>query len=133
MEETLEGKQQFLREQILDKGYDPTDFSNFLMSKGGEEGTDLEKWNFFDLQYVVQEYISTHGNSLSPEQQQYQMDPTQQYQQYQIDENGNYIQPQDQPPIDQGPPKPEDIYVECQRGETTEIGSHEDLVIKISE
>jgi hypothetical protein len=52
---------------------------------------------------------------------------------YQVDEYGNYIQPQDQIVTASEEVKPQDIYVECLRGETTEIGAHEDLVIKISE
>lgn len=131
MEESLEAKQQFLREQILDKGYNPNDFFDFLMSKRGEDGTDLEKWSFIDLEYVVQEFMSTHQTQppYSQQEQDYQM----QQQQYQVDENGNYIQPQEQIPSEPQQPEPEDIFVECQRGETTEIGAHEDLVIKISE
>ena len=52
---------------------------------------------------------------------------------YQVDEYGNYIQPQYQIVNEAEVAKPQDIYVECLRGETTEIGAHEDLVIKISE
>ena len=69
--------------------------------------------------------------------QQMQSDQNQgdyyQQNEYQVDEYGNYIQPQEQAAHEEEIKKPQDIYVECQLGETTEIGAHEDLVIKISE
>jgi hypothetical protein len=36
-----EEKQNFLRENILDKGYDVNEFVSFLKSKKGEEGADI--------------------------------------------------------------------------------------------
>ena len=44
MEETLKEKQLFLRENILDKGYNAEDFMNLLHSKKGESGLDLNNW-----------------------------------------------------------------------------------------
>ena len=54
-----EEKQNFLRENILEKGYDVNTFINFLKSKkGGDEGADISSWSMQDLQNVVQEFIS---------------------------------------------------------------------------
>ena len=54
-----EEKQNFLRENILEKGYDVNVFINFLKSKkGGDEGADISSWSMQDLQNVVQEFIS---------------------------------------------------------------------------
>ena len=53
-----ESKQNYLRENILDKGYDATTFINFLKSKKGEKGEDISNWSMPDLQEVVQEFIS---------------------------------------------------------------------------
>ena len=54
-----EEKQNFLRENILEKGYDVNIFINFLKSKkGGDEGADISSWSMQDLQNVVQEFIS---------------------------------------------------------------------------
>ena len=56
-EYSTEEKQIFLRENILEKGYDVNIFINFLKSKkGGDEGADISSWSMTDLQNVVQEF-----------------------------------------------------------------------------
>lgn len=53
-------KQIYLRENILDKGYDGEEFAAFLTSKkgdNGEEEVDLENWTLDELKKVVQEFI----------------------------------------------------------------------------
>ena len=141
MDDSLESKQQYLREQILDKGYDPNQFFTFLLSKRNEEEANLETWSFPDLQNVVNEFIMLSNNpqqndeQSSQPQMQMQDDQNQNGDEYayQVDEYGNYIQQPEQTVNAVEVTKPQDIYVECLRGETTEIGAHEDLVIKISE
>ena len=59
---TQEEKQNFLRENILDKGYDTNMFVEFLMGKKGEEGADVGNWSMKDLQLVVKEFISMQSN-----------------------------------------------------------------------
>ena len=139
MDDSLESKQQFLREQILDKGYDPNQFFTFLLSKRNDEECNLETWSFSDLQNVVTEFIMLSQNTAGGQDQNVQQMQRNQnqgdyYQQneYQVDKYGNYIQPQEQV-VNEEIKKPQDIFVECQLGEITEIGAHEDLVIKISE
>ena len=67
---TQEEKQNFLRENILDKGYDTNMFVEFLMGKKGEEGADVGNWSMNDLQLVVKEFISMHSNiNNSPQEQ----------------------------------------------------------------
>ena len=56
-EDTLEQKQQYLRENILEKGYDPNKFSEFLTMKMGETGMDLENWPFNELCEATNEFI----------------------------------------------------------------------------
>ena len=56
MEESLEAEQQYLRTEILDVGYNPQDFSEYICSIRGEENIDLENWTMSDLQKVVQAY-----------------------------------------------------------------------------
>jgi len=58
-----EEKQNFLRQNILDKGYDTNLFVDFLMDKKGEEGADVGNWTMSDLKMVVQEFISLQENS----------------------------------------------------------------------
>ena len=48
----LEQKQQYLRDEIMDKSYDVDEFSEF-MSKYKENGTDLENWEFIELKDAV--------------------------------------------------------------------------------
>ena len=58
MEETLKQKQLFLRENILDKGYNADNFMNLLHSKKGESGLDLNNWTMDELSSVVSEFTS---------------------------------------------------------------------------
>jgi len=55
-----EEKQNYLRVNILEKGYDAEDFVAFLTTKKGEEGVNLSNWTLNDLQFLVQEYIISH-------------------------------------------------------------------------
>ena len=55
-----EEKQNYLRKNILDKGYDATEFVSFLQSKKGEAASDISNWSMKDLIAVVQEFISNH-------------------------------------------------------------------------
>ena len=48
----LKQKQQYLREEILDKSYDVDEFGEF-MSKYKENGTDLKNWEFIELKDAV--------------------------------------------------------------------------------
>ena len=65
-----EEKQNFLRENILDKGYDTNMFVDFLIGKKGEDGADVGNWSMNDLQLVVQEFISMQSNIYNPPQEQ---------------------------------------------------------------
>ena len=58
---TIEEKQGFLRETILDQGYDANQFMQFLIDKKGEEGADVSNWLMNDLQAVVKEFIKLNG------------------------------------------------------------------------
>ena len=57
----LETKQNYLRNAILNKGYDAQDFFNFLIQKKGDEGGDLNNWNFIELENVVKEFQSIYN------------------------------------------------------------------------
>ena len=59
----LETKQNYLRNAILNKGYNAQDFFNFLIEKKGEEGGDLNNWNFNELQSIVKEFQSIYNNN----------------------------------------------------------------------
>ena len=65
-----EEKQNFLRENILDKGYDVNMFVDFLIDKKGEGGADVGNWSMSDLQVVVKEFISMQSNDSNNQQPQ---------------------------------------------------------------
>ena len=58
-------KQIYLRENILDKGYDGEDFASFLISKKGEEGVNLKNWSLDELKSAVQEFIIIQSQKLN--------------------------------------------------------------------
>ena len=64
-DETIEKKQEYLRENILEKGYDANLFADYLMMKKGEEGADIGSWSMEDLCNVVQEFIEKQSSFLS--------------------------------------------------------------------
>ena len=53
-----EEKQNYLRDNILDKGYDVNDFITYLIDKKGEGGDDIANWSMPDLKAIVNEYIA---------------------------------------------------------------------------
>ena len=65
-----EEKQNFLRENILDQGYDTGMFVDFLINKKGEGGADVGNWSMSDLQIVVREFISMQSNNYNPPPEQ---------------------------------------------------------------
>jgi hypothetical protein len=50
---SIETKQLFLREEIIKKGFDAQEFSDFLQEEKGEEKIDLEYWPMKDLKEAV--------------------------------------------------------------------------------
>jgi hypothetical protein len=56
MEEDIKIKQTYLREHILDKGYDAEAFVDFLYDKK-ENGNDISIWTLEELQSCVTEYV----------------------------------------------------------------------------
>ena len=58
MSESIEEKQLFLRNEIIDQGYNPEEFSSYMGSLRGENALDLETWSFQDLQRVVKDFKS---------------------------------------------------------------------------
>ena len=58
IDESLEARQQYLRSEIIDQGFDPQDFSQFMATVRAGEDLDIEKWTMTDLQNVVQAYKS---------------------------------------------------------------------------
>ena len=63
-----EEKQNFLREKILEKGYDTNQFVQFLIDKKGENGADVAVWTMNDLKQVVKEFILLNGGQVEEEE-----------------------------------------------------------------
>ena len=68
----LETKQQYLRSEIIDQGYDPNDFSAFMGNIRGEDALDLDKWSFVDLQTVVAQFKAQYSQTPNQEQNEEQ-------------------------------------------------------------
>ena len=58
MEEDLQNKQAYLRENVLEKGYDADEFMEFLQEKKGENGLDLSNWTMKELTIAVADFIN---------------------------------------------------------------------------
>ena len=82
-------KQNYLRQNIMDAGYDTNAFVEFLMEKKGEEGADVSNWSLPDLKDVVQEFIALNGggNNAYEDNNQQQQQPQQQQQQEKYESN----------------------------------------------
>lgn len=81
-----ERKQQFLRSEIIDQGFNPDDFTTFMGSLRGEEGLDIANWTFEDLQKVVGQFKELIAQN---QQQQQTSEPEQEQEQPQPDETQN--------------------------------------------
>lgn len=53
MENDTEEKQNYLREMIMEAGYDTDEFINLLRKKKGEDATDIDLWSFSELKQVL--------------------------------------------------------------------------------
>ena len=67
-QESIEEKQEYLRENILEKGFDANLFADYLIQKKGEEGADIGSWSMNDLIKVVKEFVDKQTSFLSGEE-----------------------------------------------------------------
>ena len=100
---TVEEKQNFLRETILEKGYDVNQFIEFLIGKKGEGGADVAVWSMSDLRNVVKEFIQLNGGEVEEPQVEPEIqnpEPNQQYQpEPQKEEPPQKYEPEPEPEI----------------------------------
>ena len=80
---TMEEKQNFLRETILEKGYDVNNFIDFLIGKKGEGGADVGVWSMHDLKIVVREFVKLNGGEVEEPQIEPEIQKPDTNQQYQ--------------------------------------------------
>jgi len=79
-EEDLESKQLYLREEIIDQGYDPSDFNLFMCNIRQEENIDLNNWTFEELKNVVSNYKESQASKGKEKEEE------------KVDNNNNEIQ-----------------------------------------
>ena len=91
MSESLEEKQQFLNQEIIQQNYDANEFSAFISGIRGEETVDLENWSLEDLKAVVEQFKAQYAQN--QENQEYQENQENQAQQPEQDIS-NETQPQ---------------------------------------
>ena len=138
MEESQEDKQNFLRENILEKGYDVNQFVSFLTSKKGEAGSDISNWSMNDLYDVVQEFIK---NNSPQDESQSQQNQTQTQTQTQTKNNNDNILNKSLTANPSNPIKLTDEdygliipeYVNCIKSETTELSKYDNIEITVKE
>ena len=62
MEDEQEIKQSYLRQEILEKNYDTQSFLDFLITKKGENASDINNWTIEELKTVVVEFQNSQNN-----------------------------------------------------------------------
>ena len=55
-ENELNKKQEYLRKEIIDQGYDPNDFAKYLKAFKGNEEVDINLYNFEELEEIINNY-----------------------------------------------------------------------------
>lgn len=139
MEDSIEEKQQFLRTEILEKGYDPNQFAQFLVSVKGEDGANLSAWTIAELQQVVVLFTSSQAavnvpvpnegsdNNEVPEQNQVEE---------QQDNTNTENQPQNEeeqePPKQEQQPHKDYNRIKGKVSEKTELGKFDEVTITVS-
>ena len=61
-----EEKQQYLKDNILHVGYDPSEFSHYMLSLK-ENGTDISNWTMDELKAIVENFIKIHKDDKGKE------------------------------------------------------------------
>ena len=69
MNESIQEKQAYLREKVLEKAYDADEFMSFLEMKKGENGLDLNNWSMDELKKVVIEFIHDKNKDNEPKEE----------------------------------------------------------------
>lgn len=68
----MESKQKYLCTEIMEKGYDPDDFTRWIDQDKKKRrpvllGCDLEKWTMEEIHALVKEYQDSHLQFICPE------------------------------------------------------------------
>jgi len=135
-----EEKQNYLRENILEKGYDVNEFVSFLKSKKGEEGADIENWSMEDLVEVVKEFVEQNKTEKTSKPQSLTQSKTMAPQKTNDPPKItprrilSTKEPDTNPTLndeDYGIIIPE--HLKCQKSETTELSKYENATITVGD
>ena len=140
-----EEKQNYLRENILEKGYDASAFVEFLKTKKGEAGSDISNWSMEDLCEVVQEFISINSSPEKEKDPEPEPEPEPELalppkkdtvslgrsrvNSVKLSRTQSYIP--DLTDEDYGLITPE--FLKCQKSETTELGKCDNIEISVKD
>ena len=69
-EENLNKKQLYLRTEILEEGYDPQEFNDYMCSIRNEENIDLNNWTLEELTKVVNSFKARNNDNNENEKEQ---------------------------------------------------------------
>ena len=141
----IEEKQEYLRQNILEKGYDANLFADYLITKKGEDGADIGSWSMEDLRNIVQEFTEKQSLFLSGGENIVSQIPTssetveEQNHEQDIKKEPNDVQNQEKEtlnnnqnkinPVIYGIISPESL--PCKKVENTPLSSVENVIIKV--
>ena len=126
MEDELSEKQAFLRENILDKGYDAEEFMKLLQSKKGEIGLDLGSWSMDELKEAVKEFTKENADTDENDKKE---------EENKIETEDNIVYDLDQFSKDhpEGSGIIKEEYGKCAITEFTEFSNKDDIYVKLSD
>jgi len=135
-DDDLNEKQTFLRENILEQGYDAEEFMKLLQDKKGESGLDLLSWTMNELKDAVNEFIKNKSPEYVPLAEEEKNENT-------INDKENDVEDQPAPeeaynldkfsqdhPEGSAPQK--ELYGFCNVNETTEFSTKEGITVKVT-
>ena len=89
---SLEEKQQYLSEEIIQQNYDGNEFSEFIKSFRGEEEVDLDSWTLEDLKTVVVQFKSQYQPKQAEQENQEEQNVQNENEQPQEEQNQENVQ-----------------------------------------
>ena len=92
---SLQDKQQFLSQEIIEQGYDAGEFSNYISSIRGEDEVDLDAWTLEELKEVCEQFKAQQGQNQENQENQANQE-NQEYPEQQDVYQQNYT-PEEQP------------------------------------
>ena len=136
MEGELEQKQNYLRINILERGYDAEQFMTFLQTKKGDLGLDLNNWSINELTLAVQEFmiLQNSQNIIMNNEQEIQQNENKENKEN--DNNNNNIIQMDQMEMENNPKQKQfqsqEEFIPCEKVVPNEFFKTKGIDIKLS-